>query len=287
MEFIKPSEISGRILTLLEESNNRVIIVSPYMKISKWYKMTKKLNALKSKGIIPEIYVRDDPDNTVTFNDLDQVGLPYKRIPHLHCKLYLNERSGIVTSMNLLLSSEINSLEIGYITENWEEYNDLLDYFEKYIHYAKPVYSDTIASQPKIEPNEFVQSFKEEISKKPLNAWPWLAKDVLHISTGKNNYSVSINNGYLRITASLGSTSRIRDKSSRQPTLIAKKIADLGAMKIELHPDDVTDNIKLSGQTYRKLKSTSVSEVLKSEIPYMVESVVRFMDTSENQQNQF
>lgn len=234
-----------------------------------------------------EIYVRDDLDNTVTFHDLDQVGLLYKRVPHLHCKLYLNERFGIVTSMNLLLSSEINSLEIGYITENWEEYNDLLDYFEKYIYYAKPVYSDTIASRPKIEQNEFVQSFKEEISKKPMNAWPWLAKDVLHISTGKNNYSVSINNGYLKITASLGSTSRIKNKSIREPTLIAKKIADLCAMKIELHPDDVTDNIKLSGQTHRKVKSTSLSEVLKSEIPYMVESVIRFMDTSENQQNRF
>ena len=282
MKLIKPAEISARILTLLEESDERVIIVSPYMKISKWYKLTNKLNELKTRRVRMEIYVRDDPENTVTYHDMDQQGLQYKKIPNLHSKLYLNERYGIVTSMNLLLSSEINSLEIGYTTENWKEYNELLDYYERYIYFGEPEHRGKIASRHATELNEFMQCLKEEISKKPMNAWPWLAKDVLHISTGKNNYSISISNGYLRITATLGSRSRIRNKSIRQPSLIAKKIADLCAMKIELHPDDVTDNIKLSGYTHRKVKSTSLSEVLKSEIPYMVESVIRFIDASED-----
>jgi hypothetical protein len=118
MKLIKPSEISARILTLLDESDERVIIVSPYMKISKWYKFVNKVNELKTRRILTEIYVRDDPDNTATYHDLDQLALQYKKIPHLHSKLYLNERYGIVTSMNLLLSSEINSLEIGYATED-------------------------------------------------------------------------------------------------------------------------------------------------------------------------
>ena len=85
MKLIKPSEISGRILTLLDESDERVIIVSPYMKISKWYKFINKVDSLKSR-----------------------------KIPHLHNKPYLNERYGIVTYMKLLLRSAINSLEIGY-----------------------------------------------------------------------------------------------------------------------------------------------------------------------------
>ena len=36
MKLIKPSEISSSILTLLDESDERVIIVSLYMKVSKW-----------------------------------------------------------------------------------------------------------------------------------------------------------------------------------------------------------------------------------------------------------
>ena len=116
---------------MLDEGDQRVIIVSPYMRISKWHKFVNKVNELKTRRILTEIYVRDDPDNTDTYRDLDQLALPYKKIPHLHSKFYLNEGYGIVTSMNLLLSSEINSLEIGYATENWTEYNDLLRYYQE------------------------------------------------------------------------------------------------------------------------------------------------------------
>ena len=77
MKLIKPSEISARILTLLDESDERVIIVSPYMKISKWYKFMNKFTRLKSRGLLTEIYVRDAPDNTATYCDLDQLALEY------------------------------------------------------------------------------------------------------------------------------------------------------------------------------------------------------------------
>ncbi|MEN8204286.1 MAG: hypothetical protein ABFS28_16945 [Bacteroidota bacterium] len=59
MKLINPSEISGKILTLLEQSDERVTIVSPYMKISKWYKLLNKLIDLKAKGIPIEIFVMD------------------------------------------------------------------------------------------------------------------------------------------------------------------------------------------------------------------------------------
>ena len=148
MKWIKPSEISARILTLLDESDERVIIVSPYMKISKWYKFINKVNSLKSRNIIPEVYVRDDPENKDTYRDLDQLALEYKKIPHLHCKLYMNEKCGIVTSMNLLLSSDINSLEIGYATETWNEYNELSGFYHRYVHMGEPVHCETIAGRP-------------------------------------------------------------------------------------------------------------------------------------------
>ena len=52
MKLIKPSDISARILPLLDESDERVIIVSPYMKISKWYKFMHKVNGLKTRRIL-------------------------------------------------------------------------------------------------------------------------------------------------------------------------------------------------------------------------------------------
>ena len=282
MKLIKPSEISARILTLLDESDERVIIVSPYMKISKWYKFVNKINELKTRRILTEIYVRDDPDNTATYRDLDQLALQYKKIPHLHSKLYLNERYGIVTSMNLLLSSEINSLEIGYATETWTEYNDLLGFYHRYIHIGEPVHCDTIAGQPAADRKEIMHSIREELKRTAKNAWPWLAENTLHISTGRNNYSVSIKDGYLRITGRLKMASGTRQRSIQGSSLIAKKVEDLTAMKAEIHPGPMPDILQLSGQAQHTLKSTCITGILETEAAYIMESVRRFIDATDD-----
>ena len=282
MKLIKPSEISARILTLLDESDERVIMVSPYMKISNWYKFVNKVNELKTRRILTEIYVRDDPDNTATYHDLDQLALPYKKIPHLHSKLYLNERYGIVTSMNLLLSSEINSLEIGYATETWAEYNDLLGYYHRYIHVGEPVHWDTIAGQPAADLKEVMFSIREELKRTAKNSWPWLAENTLHISTGRNHYSVSIKDGYLRITARLRIASGIRQRSIQHFSLIVKKVGDLTAMKAEIHPGPMPDILQLSGQAPHTLQSTCITAILEAEAAYIMESVRRFIDATDD-----
>ena len=137
MKLIRPSEISAKILTLLEESDEWVILVSPYMKI-----------------------------------------------PHLHSKLYMNEKSGIVTSMNCLLSSEINSLEIGYSTETPQEYKELLHYYQRYIRDSAPVHNGIITDQPAADLKEIIHSIREELRKTGKNSWFWFADKTLHISTG-------------------------------------------------------------------------------------------------------
>lgn len=134
MKFIKPSEISSKIMTLFEESDEFVIIVSPYVKISKWYKLLKKFDNLKRRNIPFQFIIRDDKTNQTSFQELNELGIDYSAIPDLHCKLYLNEKYAIVSSMNLLLSSEINSLELAYATETEEEYQELIDFSERYLN---------------------------------------------------------------------------------------------------------------------------------------------------------
>jgi len=103
--------------------------------------------------------------------------------------------------MNFVLSSEINSLEIGYATENRKEYNDLLDYYQRYIRIGEPVPCNTIAGQPAANLKEFMHSIREDYKGTGKNLWPWLAENTLHISAARNNYSIAINESYLRITA--------------------------------------------------------------------------------------
>ncbi|MEZ7505374.1 hypothetical protein [Flavobacterium sp. Arc2] len=131
MILLKPNNVSGEILNLLDEANEKVIIVSPYCKFDKWYKLVKKLKDLKNRNIEVEFYIRDnEPDS---YKQVVDIGITPICIPNLHAKLYLNEKYGIVTSMNLLLSSEINSLELGYKTESKIEFGELLSFYETYL----------------------------------------------------------------------------------------------------------------------------------------------------------
>ncbi|RLD71592.1 MAG: hypothetical protein DRI98_04685, partial [Bacteroidetes bacterium] len=201
-------------------------------------------------------------------------------------KLYLNERYGIVTSMNLLLSSEINSLEIGYATETWTEYNDLLGFYHRYIHIGEPVHCDTIAGRPAADLKEIMHCIREELKRTAKNSWLWFAENALHISTGQNNYSVSINDGYLRITARLKFASAKKQNSIQHSSLIVKKVGDLTAMKVDMHPGPKPgpkpDILQLSGQAQHTLKSTSITGIMEAEAAYIMESVIRFIDATDD-----
>ncbi len=282
MKLIKPSEISGRILSLLEESEEMVILVSPYMKISKWYKIVNKIDRLKTRRIHTEIYVRNDPDNEATYRDLDRLGLQYKKIPHLHSKLYLNERNGIVTSMNLLLSSEINSLEIAYATETWEEYNYLLAYYYRYIYSGEPVRQDESAVWAAAALKEMRRSISEALRKAGKSAWPWLSENILHVSTGSNSYSVSISDGYLRIIARLRKPAETKQKSRHHALTSEKILRDLTTLKVTLYPNFESDIQIISGQAHNKLESSCIAGILDSETEYIIKEVVGFIDVAEN-----
>jgi len=282
MKLIKSSEISGRILTLMEESNERVILISPYMKIAKWYKLVKKLDELKSRGVLLEIYVRDDPNNQATYQDLDQLALPYKKIAHLHSKLYLNEHQGIVTSMNLLLSSEINSLEIGLATETWSEYDELSAYYHRHFQKGKPIQLDSVTGPQNSDLDQFVKSIKEALLLSSRNSWFWLEGITLNISTGGNNYRLSIIDGNLNITTGLRPVSK--SKQGKLPPLssIAGKVSDLTNMKVRMQTSPGSNRVLLTGQSCDKLQSASISRILESESVSIRDAAVRFIKATDD-----
>jgi hypothetical protein len=46
MEIIKPSEISGKIMSLIDEAKQFVVIISPYYNLGKWQKLTSRIEKL-------------------------------------------------------------------------------------------------------------------------------------------------------------------------------------------------------------------------------------------------
>jgi hypothetical protein len=194
----------------------------------------------------------------------------------------MNEKYGIVTTMNLLLSSEINSLEIGYLTETQQEYKELFHYYQRYICKSVSVYNDTIASEPPADLREMMQIIREGLKKAGKNSWLWFVENALHISTGRNNYRVLINDGLLRITARLRTGPGADQQSDLCSTLISKKVGELSIMKADIHADHQSYILQLSGQAQYTLKSTCISGLQETEAAYMIKWVVRFINTTDD-----
>ena len=139
MKLIKPKQISGEIMTLLDEADKEVIIISPYVKVTEWKKLENTFQKLKLRNVDVKFYFRENENKTLY--EIENLGFKAVPIENLHCKVYMNENYGIVSSMNLYKYSDENSLDIAYKTDNAEDYNELRDFYDRYI---KESFNNTI-----------------------------------------------------------------------------------------------------------------------------------------------
>lgn len=190
MIFIKPSEIAAKIMTLLDESDEFVLFVSPYIKIAEWPKLLKRLEQAKARGINIHFIIRDEESNWNSFQELDSLGISYSSISRLHCKFYLSEKEVIVTSMNLHKSSDDFSLDIGYQTSEAERLYELKDFSQRFLQFDFQGFKPTTTVQ-KID---FLPALNEELNKrmnKSIHIKEELNGSYL-IQTGANQYTFFI-----------------------------------------------------------------------------------------------
>lgn len=131
MELIQPAEISGKIMTLIDQAKEEIIIVSPYNKFTYWKKLTQRIDKAKQRGVKIKWYIRKNVDNNV--EQIRQIGIEPIEIENLHCKLYLNEQHAVVTSMNLHEYSDTSSIDIGYLITEEDKYKELTDFIDVYV----------------------------------------------------------------------------------------------------------------------------------------------------------
>lgn len=269
MKFIKPSEISSKIMTLIEESDEYVIIVSPYVKISKWYKLLKKFDNLNKRNIPVDFIIRDDKTNQTSFDELNELGFNFTAIKDLHCKLYLNEKYGIVSSMNLLLSSEINSLELAYQTETETELNELREFCER--HLSIDFSNSTNASYDGDWRDFVCNSISERIGR---NVTAHQENRAFNLNTGTNNYSAFIWNSkqnHLRISGVL--TGKEYDFLNKNK----QNIPEVTGFKIELQNGGNRHYDTIWGTLEIPLKSTDLNYVVDNENSIISEKVLNFI----------
>ena len=120
-EFLKTKRISAAIEETIEHAAERVIIVSPYLKLTPQFKDAIKIKAQDRSVHIDIIYGKSDlkPGEADWLNSQPRVNTYFRET--LHAKCYLNESQAIVTSMNLYEFSEKNNDEFGILLSKDDE----------------------------------------------------------------------------------------------------------------------------------------------------------------------
>ncbi|MCU7550401.1 hypothetical protein OCK74_14870 [Chitinophagaceae bacterium LB-8] len=266
MQLIKPKQISGEIMTLFDDADKKVIIVSPYYKVEKWYKLRNCFDDLKRRNIEVEFYVRENEWESI--NELKAIGFAPISIPNLHTKLYLNEKYAIVSSMNLLLSSDNNSLDIALKTETEAEYEQLYQYYTRYIkatptqkrEFVRPEYNDW---REELE-RALASTFNRKVY---INE----RENALQINV-RNKYEAFIHNGKsnnLRISGILSS-------KEYEFTSNNLNIFHGSKMSIELQAGGKGYYDTIWG-TINGLKSWSINDLHKDDEKTVVDAIVKFI----------
>ena len=116
-EFLTTSGTSYHIEKIIMNAKNKLVLVSPFLQLSKTF--FERLKDAANKGVIIKIiYGKDElkPNEKNSLAELKNIELFF--FENLHAKCYFNESEMVITSMNMYEFSEKNNREMGvYVTK--------------------------------------------------------------------------------------------------------------------------------------------------------------------------
>ena len=125
-KFISDSSVNAEIEKLLKESENQLVLISPFIQIHERLKyfLNQKLELPNLEILIVFGKNEDNVSKSLSKDDLEFL----KRFPNieirynkrLHAKYYSNENSAIITSMNLHTFSQNNNIEVGIVFSSFD-----------------------------------------------------------------------------------------------------------------------------------------------------------------------
>jgi phosphatidylserine/phosphatidylglycerophosphate/cardiolipin synthase-like enzyme len=121
-EFLDTQGISYYLKKLINNSNDKLYLISPYLQLNNQLKLSLEDRHKFSIDIII-IYgkVSDiNPEDSTWLQSMPGIKLLFHK--DLHAKCYFNEKEAIITSMNLYMFSQQNNVEMGiYISKEKDE----------------------------------------------------------------------------------------------------------------------------------------------------------------------
>jgi RNA polymerase-binding transcription factor DksA len=133
-EFYSTKGIAFRIEEIIVNAKSKVILMSPYLKISSIF-LSRIKEASNRNVSITIIYGKDElkKEERESLSKIDNLELYFYK--ELHAKCYFNEKEMIITSMNLYDYSEMNNREMGVSLKKSED----KEAFEKAYKEAKAI----------------------------------------------------------------------------------------------------------------------------------------------------
>lgn len=129
----RDEEVEPAVLSVVREANKYVIAVSPYLKL--WTRAEQAIEQALKRRVEITFFVRDQ-ENQVA-NDsvawLTSHGAKVYAVGFLHAKIYLNETTTLISSINMLDTSVEKSKEIAMRVRDPDDAQQIRDYVEKWI----------------------------------------------------------------------------------------------------------------------------------------------------------
>lgn len=133
MKILPPHKISGLLFDIIHEARQELVLVSPYVNLTYWKQLATALTSARDRGVHITFYIRHEPNNLVSKEQVQSLGITPQLVANLHAKFYFNETSGLITSLNLLGGSNSNSIEIGSQLESAEEVKELRRFVKQFL----------------------------------------------------------------------------------------------------------------------------------------------------------
>lgn len=140
-EFLTTNGTSYNIEKIIIEAKRELVLVSPYLQISKTF--YERLKDASNRNVaIKIIYGKDElkPNEKNSLAELKNVELFY--FQNLHAKCYLNENKMVITSMNMYEFSEKTNREMGVLIDriiDKELFDKAIDETRSILQSAEPI----------------------------------------------------------------------------------------------------------------------------------------------------
>lgn len=122
VEFLNKDKAFAEIVEIVSKAESRLVLISPYIKIPD--DLLDRLKYMDGKGIKTIVVCREKDLNDEVRGELKRLkNLELRFDEVLHAKCFYNEKSMVITSLNLHEHSQHNNREMGILLNSREDAN--------------------------------------------------------------------------------------------------------------------------------------------------------------------